>query len=236
MDLLFWNNYKGVLIQDTQKQFYKKFLWRLVVRAEGGRLLESKSASLQDALTARRETAKAYNYGGSWGWRGNNHLNNVNIDLLETIREIKSKNTDIRVRVEEPLIQFYAETEEELKLVAVRLSTFDCVTAISGPNDVTADILKSGGIVIKKKSDFPYKIIFRDGRYTADVKLQLLDFLLAQGEDVKISRGVQDMLKKSYPSIWGVFCYTKDPQIATFISLIDPTLVSNIHELVYLGE
>jgi hypothetical protein len=142
------------------------------------------------------------------------------------------------LRVEEPRIQVYANTEEELiNLVLDHLQPFvKQIESIAGPaNDSAAEILNSGAILRKKDTGYRYKVIFRDGRYTHEIKMSILNYLngLDSGT-VKIPQSAIDMLQKSTGFIWNLYLYTNDPSITTFLNLISPGLVLNCHELVVL--
>jgi SMC interacting uncharacterized protein involved in chromosome segregation len=137
------------------------------------------------------------------------------------------------MRVEEPLMQIYAHNEATLKQIAAVLHDPEFIQSVTGPeNHDQEQLLKSGAIIKHTTSKYNYKVVLRDGRYSSQIKQQILNYLDNLGDIVKISRGSRDMLQLSFSNIWGVFFYTNDPNIADFIRLIEPTVVSNIHKLV----
>ena len=209
----------------------------MVIYAQAGRLLASKH-NLESALERRRNLTKSYNYAGSWYNTRHNNLDKVNINLLESVRQIKSDfGAQIRIRIEEPQIQFYAEDEATLQNIAQLLESRDCIQSINGPSDAEAEkLLKTGAILRQSAVDYRYKVIVRDGRYSSQCKQQLLNYLTSLGDEIRLTKGCIEMLNKTYPSMWGIFFYTNDPNLVTFIHLIDPTLISNIHELVNTKE
>jgi hypothetical protein len=236
MDLSYWNNLAmGVKIHPTKKQYFNRFLWRLVIHAEAGRLLESKEQDLELALDHRKTIV------GQRGfyWRQNNsNLDKVDLSLLQSIRDIKTTyGNDIRVRVEEPSVQFYAYNEHTLMDIANKLSSPLCIEEINGPaNSNEEQLLQSGAIIRKNDIGYRYKIILKDGRYPTATKQQLLAYLNNVGDVVKLSKGSRKMLDSKYTHVWGVWFYSNSDDIITFLNLIAPTAISNIHELVIVDK
>jgi len=153
---------------------------------------------------------------------------------LRSVQQIKVNFGDkIRMRTEEPHIQFYAEDEAMLKSIASMLENTACIESINSPKNAEAERLLMSGVIIRRGPiDYKYKVIFRDGRYTSTIKQQVLSYLDNLGDEIKLSKTSRDMLTKTYASMWGVFFYTNDPKLVTFINLIDPKLISNIHLIV----
>lgn len=239
MDTLYWSsNFPGIKQQPTTKLYYKKFLWRLVVFVPGGELIYSKNPDLHEALEYRRATAISYNWAGSWYSRRSNHLNDVNVGLLYVAKNIRDQyGKQIRIRIEEPMLQFYAEDEQTIRAIAKEFAYPTDYKAhveeINGPiNDAEAKILLSGAIIKRNPSGFQYKVILRDGRYRLECKQQILTYLENLGDQIKITPKCQEMLAQPYPSCWGVFFYTNDPGVATMLRLINPDIIGNIHEII----
>jgi hypothetical protein len=79
--------------------------------------------------------------------------------------------------------------------------------------------------------------LLRDGRYTAETKLQLKKYLENLGDDqIKVSKTGLDMLSRHAGFIWNLYFYTNDLSILTFLNLICPGIVANFHELVVAGD
>lgn len=238
MDTSYWNSIKSnIELQDTTKQFFGKYLWRLVITAHCGRLLLSK-ASLEDALDHRKTLTAHYktNYSSWWNTRHNDGIDNVDLDLLHSVQQIKTHfGSRIRTRIEEPAIQFYATDELTLKQIASMLDNQDCIRSVTGPASIAEETMLLAGSILKRApTEYSHKVILRDGRYGSDIKMQILSYLDSLGDAVKLSKSSRDMLTKPYASMWNVFFYTNDPQITTFLSLIEPTIISNIHKLIHV--
>jgi hypothetical protein len=228
MDLSYWNsNYPGAKISNSTKQYFQKYLWKLEIYAEGGRLISSKTRDLQAALEERR----ARNAYPRFSWYSIAPLNNVNVSTLEIVRNIKETSDKVRVRIEEPNIQFYAADEATLKDIATKFSDKSCIVEVTGPeNDDVAAVLQDGAIITKTLKDYTHKVILKDGRYST--KPQILNYLDSLGENVRLSTGCRIMLSKQYESMWNVFFYTNDPHVSVFLNLIEPGIISNMHKLV----
>lgn len=238
MDILYWTQLNpNISFGHTQKQYFSRYLYKVVLYAPGGRLIDHKCSSMSAALEHRKQRNTIYNYGGSWRDRYDSQsLREVDCDLLDTLRQVKSEfGSDVRLRIDEPNVQIYADSEDMLKKVISRFkpSQLQHVTSITYPaNDEIAKILKTGAILVKKESEYSHKVVLRDGRYSPELKLQVLNYLDGLDDLVKVSTGSRNMLTKPYPSMWGVFFYTNDPNITSFLSLISPQMVLNIHKLV----
>lgn len=242
MDTSFWIQYNPkISVTHTTKKFFGKYLYKLVVYCPAGRLIDSKpNVLMADALAHRREVSKNVNHGGWWGYRYNKDLENADISFLNLIRDIRQNRTlGVKLRVEEPRIQIYAETDKQLHdLVNKHFDTAHSiyVESVSGPEDAVAEsILNSGAIIRKTDLGYKYKVILRDGKYDTQIKESLLSYLNNLGpDDVKLSKTGFEMLQKSSSFIWNLYFFTNDPSVTTFLNLISPGIVSNIHELVVL--
>ena len=238
MDISKWIQFNPkITVEHTTKKYFDKFLYKLVVYCPAGRLIDSKD-TMVTALEHRKLINKTINYGGYWGNRHNRDLDKADILFLEVMRTIRKNPIGFKLRVEEPRIQIYATTEEELiELVNNQLLPFvDYIESVAGPEDAVAEsVLNSGAIIRKKDIGYQYKIIIRDGRYSLEDKHVLMTYLTNLGPDiVKVSSTGFEMLKKSTGFVWNLYLYTNDPSIAMFLNLIRPGIVLNCHELVVI--
>ena len=238
MDISKWIQFNPkITVEQTTKKYFGKYLFKIVVYCPAGRLIDSKG-SMNDALIHRREVHKSINYGGYWGNRNNKNLDKADVEFLEVLRELRNNDLlGIKLRVEEPSVQIYAESEEKLYEIVTKYFSHlqnNYITAIAGPVDKNAeDILNSGAIIRKKDVGYTHKIIIRDGRYGTDLKQNLLVYLESMGPEIaKVSKSGTELLRKSSGYIWNLYVYTNDPSIVTFLNLIDPNLVLNCHQLI----
>lgn len=236
MDTSFWIRCNSkITVDHTVKKYYGRYLYKIVLYCPAGRLIDGKGR-MTDLLEHRRSVYKHINQSGWWGARQNRDLDNADIFLLDVMRTIRKNSAGIKLRVEEPRIQIYANSEDELvNLVLDHLQPFvKHIEAISGPaNDTDAELLNSGAIIRKTDNGYSHKVILRDGRYGAEVKEAILNYLeTLQVEVVGIPASCRAMFEKTTSYVWNCYFYTNDPSVTTFLNLIQPGIVSNCHELV----
>lgn len=240
MDILFWTQSNPkIKVDHTTKKYFNRYLYKLVVYAPGGRLVDTRG-DLDTALEHRRQLTRHVNV-GYWGYRHNKELEKADIEFLSVLRDIRrDRSLNVKLRVEEPHVQIYAAEEATLiNLVKQRFSNYShYLELVTAPADDEAEaVLNSGAIIRKKDVGYTYKVILRDGRYDANTKLNLLTYLKGCGvEQVGVSPTCEDMLSKSSSFIWNCYFHTNDLAILTFINLISPGIVSNYHELVVLAH
>jgi hypothetical protein len=240
MDINFWINCNPkIAVDHTLKKYFGKYLYKIVLYAPGGRLIDDK-ADIASALEHRQEVIKNVSKTGWWGHRFNKDLDNANIELLEELKDIRRATSGLKLRIEEPRIQIYAETEAELiDLVSTRLGKFyHFVELVAGPSNAEAELaLNSGAIIRKVNTGYTHKVILRDGRYTPEIKKSMLIYLTnLHGDVVHVSDSLTSMLTGRSGYIWNGYFYTNDPSVTTFLNLIHPNLVLNIHPLVVLAH
>ena len=236
MDTSFWIQCNPkITVEHTLKKFYGRYLYKIVVYCPAGRLIDAKG-TMDAELEHRKSIYKHINQSGWWGHRHNRDLDHADIPLLETLRGIRRNQSGVKLRVEEPRIQIYAETEEDLvAIVQNQLSAFvSSVESVAGPaNDEAAEVLNSGAIIRKTDNGYTHKIIIRDGRYGSAVKETILQYLDGLHiEIIGVPKSCREMFSKSSSYVWNCYFYTNDPSVTTFLNLIQPGLVSNCHELV----
>lgn len=214
----------------------------MVVNCPGGRLIHYKGDNLSDALATRINYARSRNWGGSWMHNSDN-LAYTNIEQIDNLRSIiQDFEETTRVRVEEPSIQIYSEDEDTLKEIAMRiLPEFQSeIQLVQIPSsDETVALLKDGKILTKPSSkiEYRYKIVLRDGTYDADVRQQILNYINnLDKSDIKASAGTLHKLSRAHSYLWGAFLYINDTKILTFLNMICPGIVANIHELAKVEE
>ena len=240
MDTSFWNKIKAgqkpdIEFKQTKKQFFGRYLWRLEVRAECSDLVNPVYKDMMAEVAKRKVRAQLRNYGGSWRYTNIDRYDKVDFVLLQTIRNIRNTYKDtIKVRCEDPWVQFYARSEDELKVIAQSLSSQETIMAVSGPTPGTEAALSDDKIIASKKIQHRYKIMLRDGNYNRDVKAQILELLEAQGEEVKIPASLRHGLTRDYTGMWGTFFYANEISVTTMLNLMHPGIVGKIHEVVHL--
>jgi hypothetical protein len=240
MDLSFWNKLSShIYYEPTRKQFYNRFCYKLVIEVVAGRIIQSK-VSIDDEIAHRRKMRDSikYNYGGSWMARNVDNIDKVSVEQLEILRSIRNGyGTRIKMRVEEPWVQIYTEDLQTLKDIANRFppDLQQKFMTVSFPeSEEKQQLLEQGKILVRpsNKIAYKYKVFLRDGNYSSDIKRSVYNFLMGLGPDVKVSTATASMLLNGHSFIWGGFLYVNDPAVLTMVSIISPTIIGKIHELV----
>lgn len=241
-DLSYWTQLNpNIKYEATRKQFFNQYLCKLVLDCPAGRLINESPVDIKDSLSRRIQDARWHNYGGSWAVRRNKDLDRADAILLGALIDIKKDYSEVKFRVEEPWVQIYAEAEDTLKVIAQRIPAGfrNSITAISFPEtEEQAKLLKENKILLgpNSKVSYKYKVCLRDGNYPVETKKQVLDFLCNLGPEAQISKGTQHMLARPYEYSWGCFVYVNDPNVLTFLNLISPNMVGQIHELTHSSK
>jgi hypothetical protein len=207
-----------------------------VVYAPAGRLLDAKGP-LEEAFQHRLLVQRNINV-GYWGYRNFKDAENADLEFLDDLREIRhDKSLGFLLRVEEPRVQIYAETEQQLQnLISTHFKPehYKYVESFSGPADADAEELLNAGAIIRKKDvGYKYKVILRDGKYNHAIKSQLLQYLLNLGpEEIHLPKSAIDTLQSKNSFVWNLYFYCNDLSVNTFITLISPGIILNHHELI----
>jgi len=238
MDMKFWIQCNPkIAVDHTLKKYFGKYLYKIVVYAPGGRLIDDKT-DIASALAHRREVIKNVTKSGWWGHRFSKDIDNADVGLLEILRDVRRNSAGIKLRIEEPRVQIYANTEQELvDLVTNRFGGFYlAIESVAGPADAAAEsALNSGAIIRKVNTGYTHKVILRDGRYTPEIKMSMLHYLTnLQGHTLHLPDSLTAMLTGQSGYVWNGYFYTNDPSVTMFLNLIHPNLVLNIHPLVVL--
>jgi hypothetical protein len=235
MDTLFWTQFNPeIVVAPTTKKFFNQYLYKLVLHAPGGRSILTKD--VEKDIENRKVWDRDINQFGWWG-RNSKELENADVEFLETVKSIKNSIVNIKIRVEEPSIQIYAESNLDLQNIVKHNETKfkQYAKSVFGPeNEDSEAILNSGCIIRHTEIKYKYKITIRDGRYSQDIKQSILSYLNNMDADqLQITASAKRVLgTASHSFVWGCYFYTNDLGIVTFLRLIAPNLISNIHELV----
>ena len=238
MDTSFWTQCNPKIAQGhTLKKYFGKYLYKIVVYAPAGRIIDDRR-DIASALEHRLAITNNIASNGWWSQRHSKDLQNADVELLEVLRDIRRNVHTVKLRVEEPRVQIYAESETELKDLVLKYLTpyVDRIESVDGPADVKQEaILNSGAIIRRSDIGYSHKVLLRDGKYSREIKDSILNYLESLGDEVaKVPVSLSAILSKSSSYIWNGYFYTNEPNIVSFLNLMDPNLVLNIHELVVL--
>lgn len=228
MDTSFWTQLQpDIRITAPTQLFYGKYPYKLDLEITGAAMLRD-----QADFATQMSNWRQSNYGGSWRIKKIPSANDLKI--LTALREWRSNMpVNMKMRIEDPGVQLYAETEDELK--AFVLKTFDgdyhWLKIATGPKTAAdLDLLKTGCVIKpKRRLDFKFKFIIRDGRYSQETRTSVLNILQAQGDQVRIPPATLKMLgKDKHDYIWNAYFYANDEAIHLMVSLVAPTMVRTV--------
>jgi hypothetical protein len=236
MDTLFWKQlHPDIAVKESKQLLYGKYPYRLVLFCNGGSMLRYPDTPFNEQMSWKRNI----NYGGSW--RGNNKTPSAKeLKFLETLLSIRGRineqteqgNESVRMRIEDPYIQFYSTDEKLLQHLAIEMFTdhspLDFLNSITVPYDQESLDLITNGYVLKN-SQHACKIHIRDGRYSYQSRTALLNYLDSLGDVVTIPLNTKKILgrdKSDY--IWGAYFYSNDEKIHMMINLIDPRFIRTV--------
>jgi hypothetical protein len=235
MDTFDWTKFNHkVVIKSTKKRMFGRFYYTVKYFCPGGRIIHT-DGDIPTAIEERKMLHRHFNYGGSWR-ATRERLDEIDSAQLEAFKAIKDQYQDqIRLRVEEPYVTFYAETEEKLVELANTLKDWrKNISTVTRTTAAEKEILDRNCIIARTDPGYKYKIVLRDGTFKN--KASLCGYLEQIKDQVRISDGVWRNLEKPYPFIWGAWIYANDPDIATMLNIIEAGIVSNIHEVVVVDK
>jgi hypothetical protein len=240
MDISFWKNLSpDIQFENTSKKYFGQYLYKLEVYAPGCKSIHA--ADIQRDLSYRDRTRPdpKYNLGGSW-WNIRLHKWIMESDLaqLSRLQHIKNTFPDVKVRTEEPKISFYASNEEVLKNIVEAMDKAHWVNVknITGPESAELSNLLSNSnkTLVKRKPAYQYKVSLREKKFATESRQQILNYLDSLGELIKIPAGTRSQLTRTHGWLWGCYFYTNDPGVVDFVRLLNPDIVREVSELVYV--
>jgi hypothetical protein len=238
MDTSYWTALNpNILRLDTIKLMHSRYVHRLAVRAVGCSILRN-SQDVDAAIEFRNNNYKNYNWGGSWRRKP---VTKEDASLLKLIGEqihheemsprVKGMET-IKIRIEEPDVQFYASDEKSLIGIANKLKFGDnshFISIMTPAQKEHEKFLLDGFTLRKTKVLWPYRVLFRDGKYSSETKAQIASYLRNLEDQIKVPRNLWEQLEKG-AWIWGGYVYVHDKSLALMLGLIDGRLISKIEE------
>lgn len=240
MDTSFWNNLsKDVKIQYTVKQYFKQYLYKLEIYAPGCKSI--RYDDIKANLLHRQSYARTYSLGGGswWDRRLKEQLKEAELGLLIDLKRLIHKHADIKVRVEEPKISFYAESESVLQSIALAIGVqfrHQILSATGPESDASTQWLQGNAIIVNRQPKFKYRIYLKEKRFDIKSRTQVYNYLQQLGELVKLPKNTTEQLTRSGDWMWNCYFYTNDVGVANLVRIINPDIIREVCELVYIQE
>lgn len=237
MDTLFWKQCcPDISLAFTTHLSYGQYAYRLVLKVHGSTMLRHHD----DFNTQMDGRHRQVNYGGSWRtWR---QPSRQDICVLENLRSYRSDLPDgVRVRIEEPYIQFYASDEQKLKTLVqtifVQVPASAYLESITAPKCQKDLELLTEGFVLCRKKDYAFRMHIRDGRYHKTVRDQLLTLLDAQQEQVRMPPRTRDHLVSDRSDyLWGCYFWCQDDSLRLLVDMMWPRTIRHIDKFLDPAE
>ena len=234
--------------RDTTKKFFNKFLYKAVVFLPAGNLIRNvKFSDMQFLLEERLSWhGHTYNYGGSWAVNPHSQfmanrrkqLDQAKIEQLEYWRDAAKEFTGkFAFRVEEPFITVYSDDETALyDLIKTDPRPRNIVQIFKPKNSTALAALDRGEIILKRETDYNYRVCFKEGKFDAIVIKSIHNLLLSQGTDIKMTKSCEKNMSNRLYWFTSTYFYAKDLHVATMIGLICPDIISGIYKVVRVPE
>jgi hypothetical protein len=242
MDTLFWKNLQSdtgdykIKIEYSSKQYFKQYLFKLDINAPGCKSIRSEDVARDIAL--RKKYTREYNHGGSW-WdkKLQENLRLADIGWLLHLKGLFYEYPDVKYRIEEPRLSVYATDETMIQSFARAIDPDNRhqITSITGPkNDEHSKLLQNNSILVKRKPEFRYRVFFKERQYKHEARQQIYEYLTCMGDLVRMTDHTKVSLTKPHDWIWGCYFYTNDPGIADFVRLINPEIIREVSEIIFV--
>ena len=239
MDTSFWKNLSpNIKIQSSVKNFYNEYYYKLDILAPGCKSIRCDDIAVD--VDKRRTWVRDYKRQGSWyNKQLYQFLKEADIGFLHSLKDLYYEYPDVKIRTEEPKLSVYATDEPMLQSIAQSVDSDhrDKIISITGPdNDEVKALLNKNIILVKKPPKYKYRIWFKEKQCSFETRSQILNYLTSLGDLVKMTDHTRESLSKPYDWIWGSYFYSNDKDIATFVKLINPDIVREVSEFVYLDN
>ena len=237
MDILFWTKLNPkIAVGRVNRRFYNQYYYKLEIKIPGTSFLRDSETSLDKQLENRKRVRRSVNFAGSWRMKHLQLPDQRDLEFLARIRDAKPLyETTMKFRIEEPTLHVYSNSEDELYKFAIAVAdptqSTDGFCKIFKPlSDKHLELLEQGYTVKRRESEYPFKVLVREGRYTKERKQQILNYLNNLGDLVELPLHFISSMEKKYDSVWNCYFYSKDRGILTMLSMIDPRFIRDIEE------
>lgn len=238
MDILFWKNLsKNIKVKNTTKRYFKQYLYKLEVYAPGCKSIGSDDIATD--LNLRISHTRKYAQGSWWNVRLKNILDKADIGWLLSLETTIKEYPEVKIRVEEPNVSFYCDSETMVKSLAksIDIDYRDYIVGVTGPaSDKARELLESDKILVKKKPKYQYRVWLKEKQFSYETRSQIYNYLTQLGDLVKIPTLTVNHLTKDGGWMWGAYFYTNDPGVADCIRLINPDIIKEVSEMAQLEE
>jgi hypothetical protein len=137
------------------------------------------------------------------------------------------------MRIERNTLIYYAVDTLELHdiLNKVQKHVNNNIRTIYQPVSLEQSIKLEDNLVYSKTIDYKFKVTLGSGRFDPDIRQQILDYLNALGDEIKITDKVKLRLGSVANYIHACHLYTNDTGNILFLTMIAPKFVKKIYKV-----
>lgn len=244
MDTLFWKNlqYKPadhqIEIKQATKQFFNQYFYKLEIYAPGCKSIRCENIAVD--IDKRQRWVRDYKRQGSWyNKQLYKYLKEADVGFLASLRDLYYEYPDIKIRTEEPKISVYTTDELMIQSVANSIDPDhkNKIISITGPmNEEQKNILGNSTLLVKRPPKYKFRVFLKEKSFKHETRIQIFNYLNTLGDLVSMTPHTQESLTKSHDWIWGCYFYTNDKKVATFVTLINPDIIREVSEFVYMSN
>lgn len=225
MDISLWYKLnKKLRVTETAQLFYGRFSHKIVLNIPFAYHISvsKNSIELLHVLTRRLHTSAA----------------NIPMvaDRLEPLASwyFQRDKTKFGCRIERNSVSIFCQDLESLyDLMTGCLSKYSLVSLSTVFSDETQKLLDSGCVIVKRNTDYNFKVRFREGFYkNVEDRNNLGKYLRNLGDEIQATNHMLNMLESSNKYIGGSYVYIKDIRIVDMINLIVPGIVRSVQSVV----
>lgn len=204
-----------VQTKHTSRLFNKKYKYKIVLLTKGCGWFRN-----NDLENVKKQVDNYSDSNYSWAPK----LNNDDLIFIRKLYGVLKKASDYELRIENPLLSLYTNTESLIESVASIKP--DIVKYVSFPKPGSEQILEGNG-VITKRLDYDYKITV--GR----TRKSFPDFLNWAGglSKVRLTKRTKQELAKE-KSWGGYYFYVKDDKTLTMVKIFLGTHIQSIEKVI----
>lgn len=239
MDTLFWTQLSPtVKIKYSKKQFYNKFLYKLVMLVPAAHIIRDEIKEPQSNADINIRIAQYNKYSQTRRFYGQYVKSSDKRRQLadekqinQYIKFVKHRRDQLHLRYEMPWLSVYSNDLEMLKTLA-RMDR-ENIIGFYGPRDADAHrAIERGEIITKRISDYDFKIFLKEMTdISLEEKQSIISCLDNMGEVVKLTKHCRKSLENPFRWLAASYFYTRDDGVITMLNLIKPGIVQGIFKL-----
>lgn len=239
MDTLYWTQLNPtVKFKSSKKQFYNKYLYKLVLLVPGAHIVQDNLKNPEPNTTIRARIAQYNKYRQTQRYFGINVKNKDSFKTLaqedqitQYIKFVSKHKDKLLLRYEMPCLSVYSNDLKLLQTLAKEDKKH--LISIHGPeNDQAKQALERGEIIVKRINGYNLKIVLKEiNDINLEEKQNIINCLDNMGDLVKIPAHCRNNLERPYKWMPGSYFYSKDDGVITLLNLVKPGIVQGIFKL-----